>query len=168
MSGTTCISCPLKAEKLSSLASVFDPLGLITPLHLPGKLLFQQASRYKLAWDDVLPDELISQWNQWISSMSGINTLVMSRCIIPQDFQDAHHELHCFSDSSKCTYGCYIYIYIRSINKLGNIYTSLVCNKSRVCPKTSFTIPRLELQAAVLCTQWESKMCTALTIVFLE
>ena len=90
-----------KAEMLSSLASVFDPLGLITPLHLPGKLLFQQTSLYKLAWDDVLPDELISQWNRWISSMSGINTLVMSRCIIPPDFQDAHHELHCFSDASK-------------------------------------------------------------------
>ena len=152
-----------KAEMLSSLASVFDPLGLITPLHPPGKLLFQQASRYKLAWDDVLPGELISQWNRWISFMSGINTLVMSRCIIPPDFQDAYHELHYFSDASKRAYGCCIYI--RSINKLGNIYTSLVCSKSRVCPRTSVTIPRLELQAAVLSTQLESKMRTALSIV---
>ena len=82
-------SVTTKAEMLSSLASVFDPLGLITPLHLPGKLLFQQATGIKLSWESKLPDDLIHQWNQWISSMNDISSLVITRCLIPVEFQDS-------------------------------------------------------------------------------
>ena len=67
--------------------------------------------------------ESVNSFHEWYKHISD------KQIIIHPDFQDAHHELHCFSDASKRAYGCCIYI--RSINKLGNIYTSLVCSESR-------------------------------------
>ena len=108
---------------LSSLASVFDPLGLITPLHLPGKILFQQATSLKLSWESKLPDDLTHQWSQWISSMNDISSLVITRCLIPVKFQDSYYELHSFCDASQNAYGSCIYV--RCLSKSGKIHTSL-------------------------------------------
>ena len=40
-----------KCNFLSSLVAIFDPLGLIAPLVLPGKLLLQQLWLNKVGWD---------------------------------------------------------------------------------------------------------------------
>ena len=151
-----------KSEMLSALASVYDPLGLISPLHLHGKLLFQQACRLRLSWEDQLPLELLHQWDLWVNSMNGIPDFVTRRCMILKDFDDAHTELHCFSDASQSAYGACIYL--RCINKTGKICISLVCSKSRVCPMRPSTIPRLELQAAVLSVRLESSVRAAISL----
>jgi hypothetical protein len=57
-------------------------------------------------------------------------------------------ELHHFSDASEKGYGqC---SYIRAMSNSGEISCSFVMGKSRVAPKRMLSIPRLELQAAVL------------------
>lgn len=43
---------------LSTVASVYDPLGFVAPFILLGKHILQQMCRDKLSWDDVLPDDL--------------------------------------------------------------------------------------------------------------
>ena len=151
-----------KAEMLSSLASVFDPLGLVVPLHLIGKVIFQDTTDLKLSWDSKLPDDLISRWNQWIVSMGKISSLTIDRCLIPISFQDSYYELHAFCDASQRAYGCAIYI--RCSNKEGKIHTALVCSKSRLCPRRAVTIPRLELQAAVLAVKLESSLRKAFSV----
>ena len=56
--------------------------------------------------------------------------------------------LHHFSDASKLGYGqC---SYIRKVNEIGRVHCSLLLGKSRVVPKKFISIPRLELNAAVL------------------
>ena len=42
----------------SSAGQLYDPLGLISPTTLPGKLLIQNALRYQKEWDEPVPDEL--------------------------------------------------------------------------------------------------------------
>ena len=154
-------SVKTKSQMLSSLASVFDLLGLNVPLHLLGKLMFQQVCSMRISWEDELPIEMVHQWNIWISYMDGIETIITSRCLIANGFQDAYCELHSFSDTSQRAYGCCIYI--RVVNKIGRIHTILVCNKARVNPKRAVTIPRLELQAVVLSVKMESSVRTALS-----
>ncbi|XP_076047314.1 uncharacterized protein LOC143028837 [Oratosquilla oratoria] len=39
---------------LSQLASTYDPLGLILPIIVPAKILFQEATRLKISWDEKL------------------------------------------------------------------------------------------------------------------
>ena len=44
-----------KRLMLSRVSSLYDPLGLIGPVVMLGKLLFQEAVRIKLSWDAQVP-----------------------------------------------------------------------------------------------------------------
>ena len=57
-------------------------------------------------------------------------------------------QLHHFSDASEDGYGCVSYI--RYEDDEGNISVSFLLGKARITPLKHMTIPRLELQAAVL------------------
>ena len=45
---------------LSVLATQFDPLGIFALCLLGGKLILQRKVTSKLAWDDKLPDDIMS------------------------------------------------------------------------------------------------------------
>lgn len=45
---------------LSTIASVFDPLGFVAPFILVGKKILQQLCFDKINWDDPLPSDLHS------------------------------------------------------------------------------------------------------------
>lgn len=48
-----------RRKMLSIVASIFDPLGLIGPLVMRGKLLFQEATARKLSWDDKVSLDIV-------------------------------------------------------------------------------------------------------------
>lgn len=137
-----------RRKMLSTVASLFDPLGLVSPVVIRGKQLFQEATRKQLSWDELVPRELVNKWNVWISDVKGLMSVEVPRCMIPQGHEDTFTELHHFSDASMKSYGCCTYM--RSIAKDGNIHVSFVVSKSKVAPIKQITIPRLELQAALL------------------
>ena len=56
-----------RSELLSSLATIFDPLGLMVPLTIHGKLIFQETTRMKLPWKSALPPDIQNEWNTWTS-----------------------------------------------------------------------------------------------------
>ena len=49
---------------LSTVNSVFDPLGFAAPLILVGKQILQDLCRENCDWDDPIPDRLKSKWEQ--------------------------------------------------------------------------------------------------------
>ena len=137
-----------KRKMLSAVASIFDPLGLLSPLMIRGKLILQEATRRKLSWDEAVTDDLQRQWDSWTQYMSSEIDIKLKRRMVTRLTKDSNIELHMFSDSSSVAYGCSAYI--RTVNKEGKVEVNLLCSKSRVAPLKSTTIPRLELQAAVL------------------
>ena len=139
---------------LSIVSSLYDPLGLVIPILIPGKLLFQDATRMKLNWDDEVPPDMVKRWHMWVQSLQGMKNIQIPRCIKPFNSNDASLELHHFSDASGKAYGCCTYL--RCVNKNGTIHTALVCSKGRLAPLKSMTIPRLELQAAILAVRMDS------------
>ena len=60
-------------------------------------------------------------------------------------------ELHVFSDASRR--GLATVAYLRMLNELGYVHCSFVMGKAKTAPLREWTIPRLELQAAVLATR---------------
>jgi transposase InsO family protein len=144
--------CPEKVitrrEILKVVASVFDPLGLVNPVVVTGKIILQEATRSKLTWDEKVPREIESKWLVWLQDLHDVSVLKVARCIKPNRFDEAVAELHHFSDASQSAYGCCSYL--RLVNAQGQIHTALVMSKVKVAPIRSITIPRLELQAAVL------------------
>ena len=136
-----------RRKMLSYLSSLYDPLGLVGPVVLKARMLYQEAVRLKLDWDDAVPEALSTQWLAWVDTLQDVRRLEFPRCMIPSNHKDAHLELHHFSDASERAYGCCSYL--RCVNKNGQVHTTLIMSKSRVAPIKSLTIPRLELQAAV-------------------
>ena len=136
-----------KRSMLSQLASAYDPLGLIAPIIIQGKILFQNSTKLKLSWDEKVPHHISVQWKNWLNTLSLLSELQFQRCVCPGG-DEAVAEIHVFSDGSESGYGACCYI--RVIDKQGIIHVSLVASKNRLAPVKQVTIPRLELCGAVL------------------
>jgi hypothetical protein len=134
---------------LSTVSSIFDPLGLLSPLVLKGKRILQELCRQGTNWDEKIPGSLRSTWEKWQRSLNLLNTLCLPRCYKPEDFGAVKTvELHNFSDASLYGYGqC---SYLKLIDDQNRIYCILVMAKSRVAPLKPVTIPRLELTATLV------------------
>ena len=50
---------------LAKIARVYEPLGLVAPTTLSGKLLYRDACDQKRAWDAQLPGQLGTKWSRW-------------------------------------------------------------------------------------------------------
>ena len=117
----------------------------------------------KLAWDDKVPDEIEHKWFKWLDGLRSLIDLQIPRCVKPQDFDDdTSIELHHFVDASLQAHGACSYI--RCINKFGQIHTQLLIRKCWVAPIKQRTIPRLELQAALLAAEFDKLLITELDI----
>ena len=95
---------------LSTVASTFDPLGLIAPIIITGKSILQKCCQLKLDWDDELPTELRNEWITWSNSLEHLETITFPRCYVTPDMDKiTNAELHSFSDASTDAYGAAIY-----------------------------------------------------------
>ena len=88
--------------------------------------------------------------------MHELEKLKIPRCYKPEGFGEIKAvEVHHFSDTSLAGHGqC---SYLRLLNKDNQAYCSFLMGKARVAPLKFITVPRLELQAAVVSikiSQW--------------
>ena len=130
---------------LSSLASVFDPLGLLTPALVPAKLYFQTQWAEKRGWDEPIPSDQTEDWEQINNDWSG-QVITIPRRVLTNEAEV--NQFHIFVDASKDVYACCVYL--RCHSKPGNI-ANIIYSKNRLRPrKTAVTIPRLELLAILI------------------
>ena len=83
---------------MGKIARIYDPLGLVAPVTLTGKLIFRQACETKLAWDAKLPDELPRKLAQWEDKLPSV--VITKRCVgsFREPIKDVH--LHVFGDAN--------------------------------------------------------------------
>ena len=65
------IDVPTRREMLASIASIFDPLGLICPIEVEMKNLYQDVCMSKVGWDDKIPENHLKTWQliRWPKSI---------------------------------------------------------------------------------------------------
>ena len=160
VSDELCIPLQLKVPNmtrrgiLSAISAIFDPMGLVAPALLPGKLLLQELCRDSSDWDSPLPDELHGQYMRWCNVVGDLGEIRVQRCHKP-DFEVQYFEIHHFADAS--TVGYSACSYIRYVGREGQFHVRFLLGKCRVVPlKPVLTVPRLELAAAVLASQLAS------------
>lgn len=140
---------PTKRVVLSCVMSLFDPLGLLTPFTIYGRIFIQSLWRTGCEWDEMIDDESARKWALWISRLSVVESVKVPRYYFGDGLllNYSSLQLHVFTDASECAYGCVAYFRILA----GGVpRCSLVQAKSKVAPLKPCTIPRLELMAAVL------------------
>ena len=138
-----------KRKLLSIVSSVYDLLGLISPMITYGRILFQHANRSKLSWDQALPEPLITKWGDWVECLRNVSQLQIPRCVKPSVTSHCSLELHTFADASMDAY-CAV-SYLRAVDSVDQLITcNMIRSKSKVAPIKQLSIPRLELQACLM------------------
>nr|CAH7738741.1 unnamed protein product [Callosobruchus chinensis] len=151
-----------KRSILSDIAQVFDPLGLLGPCIIIGKILLQQLWLQNLHWDESLPSSIDSRWRQLRRELPLLNTVQIPRHVTcPSPVQV---ELHGYTDASTEAYGACLYL--RSVSSSGELTVRLLTAKSKVSPLKSLTIPKLELCGALLLAQLTTKVKQSMNITF--
>ncbi|XP_069133221.1 uncharacterized protein [Argopecten irradians] len=141
-----------KRGVLSTINSLFDPVGFVAPVLIKGRLILRSCMSSLSDWDDPLPKELESIWREWTESLQSLRSLN-----IPRRYDQVKEEacvsteLHTFCDASKEAIGAVTYM--RTVRSDGSGKLSFVLGKAKMAPHKGHTIPRLELCAAVLGTE---------------
>ena len=147
---------PTKRNILSELASVYDPIGQISPSHLIGKILYREVCELKIPWDEVVPLPIKQKWDKW---KLDIETKVEIPRSIPLKQESVTMvDLHVFGDAS--VLGCCAAAYV-VVHQPSNVNQDLIASKSRLS-KRDMTIPRLELIAAHMATNLTANIKEAL------
>lgn len=135
--------CPrTRAELLSTVARPFDPLGLLTPWLVRGKLLFQRSWTEELAWNDLFPDDLQEAVDIWWRETASKAVWFPRAALICG--VGTEPEFHVFYDALRSAYCAIVYV-------LQGGEPRLLIAKTRLAPlKPALTVPRLELMAALV------------------
>lgn len=91
---------------LSTVNSLYDPLGFVAPITLQGKALLQELSSEQSEWDAPLLPQKEAEWNSWKNSLMALEDLHIQRFYIPVSLSSTQRkELCIFSDASTVAVG---------------------------------------------------------------
>ncbi|XP_053691610.1 uncharacterized protein LOC128740123 [Sabethes cyaneus] len=113
-------------------------------LKLRGALIVQGSDT-----DEQIPQDIFKAWQLWLQALEGLNDVKIPRCYFPGYDRNCYDdlELHIFVDGSSQAYSAVAYFRVQDHKQ---IRCSLVASKTKVAPLSLVSIPRLELQAAVI------------------
>lgn len=138
---------PTKREMLSFAMSVYDPFGFIANLTIHIKVLVQAIWRLGTSWDEPVPDPIFNKWCLWLEQLEKVKAVNIPRCYSPNLFKARTIELHTMVDSSEVAFCAVSYLRIVSSD---HTELAFVAGKTKCAPLKELSVPRLELQAAVL------------------
>ncbi|KAL4008191.1 hypothetical protein ACER0C_002043 [Sarotherodon galilaeus] len=142
---------------LSFVSAIYDPLGFLSPVILPAKIILRELCGRKISWDEEIPAELAQASQVWHSELSKLHGFTVNRCLKPAGFGVViSTQLHHFADASERGYG--VVTYLRITNQKRETHCSFIIGKSRVSPLKQITIPRLELTAAAVAVKMDKLM----------
>ena len=138
------IELPLtKQSVLKVAAKLYEPLGIISLIFLPVKLISQELCKLKVDWDEPLSKEMKGKFLTWISNLETEGPISVNRCyyeINPENIKSL--QLHAFGDGSEIDYAGVIYLRIETIETDS---TQLIISKTRVAPLEPMSVPPPDL-----------------------
>ncbi|XP_055591098.1 uncharacterized protein LOC129743154 [Uranotaenia lowii] len=149
-----------RRKVLSTIAKLFDPLGLISPVVVTAKILMQELALLQTKWDDPVPNSIEQKWLKFYGELPSLCKLKISRFAFASNYVQS--QIHCFADASELAYGACVYL--RSTDPSGGVRVELLAAKSRVAPLKRLTLPRLELCAAKEAAELHSNIIKALSL----
>lgn len=142
---------PTKREALSTVMSIYDPLGLLSCYTITAKINLQKLWCLKTGWDEPIPEDIAAEFDHWLTGLQAIKELQ-----IPRTYNGGREvrrrELHIFCDASEEAYAATAYWRLTYADK-EKTEVALVAARAKVAPLKRQTIPRLELQAALIGTR---------------
>ena len=128
-----------KRTVLSGLASVYDPLGIVSPILLTGKILYRDICDEGLSWDEDITGQLKQRWQKFIKSLPERLEVPRSVTQAKESINGLH--LHAFGDASGNGVSAAVYVVVEQDS---GINQGLLVSKSKLAKK-GLSIARLEL-----------------------
>ncbi|XP_040172707.1 uncharacterized protein LOC120905736 [Anopheles arabiensis] len=123
------------------------------------ELAYQEVWRLHLGWDDEVPEEIQHKWDAWMERLPELESFIIPRCYRQlASLTESSLQLHVFVDAGADGYAAVAYFRFECH---GRIEVSLVGSKARVAPLKYLSVPRLELQAAVMGCRIASSITSA-------
>ena len=86
--------------QLSNIAKLYDPLGVVSPTSLIGKLLYREICDRQIPWDKELPPDLVAKWTLWLWQNVLSDKVEFPRSLVNHQEQISDIKLHAFGDAS--------------------------------------------------------------------
>ncbi|XP_044174392.1 uncharacterized protein LOC122958023 [Acropora millepora] len=156
---------PTKRGILKQISTIFDPLGLVAPFVLRAKLILQELWRLGFDWDKPISGPLLDAWEAWKAELPLLATLSVPRCYLinQPSAQYASAQIHVFADASEVAFGAAAYWRVETQDH--SYHCSFIFGKTRLTPIKPLTIPRLELQAAVMAVRMSQTIQKELDVI---
>ena len=132
---------------LSMVNGIYDPMGLAAPFVVRAKIMLRMLTQANTGWDDAVSDRDRHNWINFFYEAFEMEHIKFPRSTKPPNALGSPILL-IFSDASEDAYGACAYI--RWEKPDGSYESRLLLAKSRLAPTKKITIPRLELNGAVL------------------
>ncbi|XP_011860126.1 PREDICTED: uncharacterized protein LOC105557489, partial [Vollenhovia emeryi] len=141
------LSAITKRTILSAVSQVYDPIGFLCPVLLGPKKMLQRAWLAKKSWDEILEEELTSEFKAWYEELSYLSTIRIPRNVTGGSIYREDWQLHVFSDASQDAYAAVIYL---RTQKSCDVSVQLLQARARVAPIRKVSVARLELFGCVI------------------
>ena len=124
---------------LSTATRFFDPLGLISPVILPFKIMFQKLCKAQRDWDELVDTQLNQEWLSFLSDLRPAGRVSFKRCHAEGLGRNEVKslQLHCFADASEKAYRAVVYMRVEYESR---VECEIVASKTRVTPLNKQTI----------------------------
>ena len=150
------VETPITQRKILSLvSSVFDPFGVFAPFSVHMRRLLKSIwTKYGQHWDNSVEPNEEEEFLKWKAQLPEVAETSLDRRYFSTSKDK--WELHVFADASEDTM-CAV-AYLRSKPKEYSADLAFVIGKCRVAPMRHLSIPRLELQAAVMAVRLKEQI----------
>ena len=139
---------PVTKRTISSKsASIFDPVGYLSPFLMRSKFILRQCWVEKAGWDDKSSPEIEAAWTAWLSELRDLDMVKIPRPII-LDAEIVDMSLACFGDASMRGYCACVYLRVEYMS--GLVTSNLIISKTKIAPTKVISLPRLELCAMLI------------------
>ena len=103
---------PTKRNAVSLATRFFDPLGIISPITVHFKFLFQQHCEMKTTWDEPLTGTLLAEWMSLSSDVERYEPIQITRyCVEVDSGTVKSYSLLGFFDASQKAYSAIVYLH---------------------------------------------------------
>ena len=117
-------------------------LELLFPVIIVFKIFLQELTSAELDWDQPLAESLLERWKALVLSLQNGPSISVPLVYLQDERKPDTYQLCGFCDSSISAYAAVVYL---GISIGSERYMQFVASKTRVAPKVTQTIPRLEL-----------------------
>lgn len=150
-------SIPTKRQLLCIAMSVYDPFGFLADFMVVVIILMQEVWKSGINWESKLPDEIYGKFKLWLNELPRIAEFKIPRFYFVGCDDIRKVELHLFCDASEEALAAVGYWRIENSSM---IKVGFVSGKTSCAPMRFHSIPKLELQAAVMAARLKTTIIT--------